>query len=144
MFEFLKVSSPSSRSRFTLLTSIPKVCFLAAAICIPLSAFAQGSPLDNGFTATQTLFTGTIAKVASLIAIELDTPKPCEDVGRKHSDPGAGGRVFKSLHKPLIYLGVERTVFYFVCVGLRLIHGTLWHDTAYFCVVLEVAWNFSK
>src|SRR4051812_27479444 len=26
-------------------------------------------------------------------------------------------RVFKSLHKPLTYLGVERTLFYFVCVG---------------------------
>ena len=26
-------------------------------------------------------------------------------------------RVFKSLHKPLTYLGVERTVFYIVCVG---------------------------
>ncbi len=26
-------------------------------------------------------------------------------------------RVFKSLHKPLTYLGVERTVFYLVCVG---------------------------
>ena len=26
-------------------------------------------------------------------------------------------RVFKSLHKSLTYLGVERTVFYFVCVG---------------------------
>ena len=26
-------------------------------------------------------------------------------------------RVFKSLHKPLTYMGVERTVFYFVCVG---------------------------
>jgi type IV secretory pathway TrbD component len=26
-------------------------------------------------------------------------------------------RVFKSLHKPLTYLGIERTVFYFVCVG---------------------------
>jgi type IV secretory pathway TrbD component len=26
-------------------------------------------------------------------------------------------RVFKSLHKPLTYLGVERTVFYFVCVA---------------------------
>jgi type IV secretory pathway TrbD component len=26
-------------------------------------------------------------------------------------------RVFKSLHKPLTYLGVERTQFYFVCVG---------------------------
>ena len=26
-------------------------------------------------------------------------------------------RVFKSLHKPLTYLGVERMLFYFVCVG---------------------------
>ena len=26
-------------------------------------------------------------------------------------------RVFKSLHKPLTYLGVERTVFYLVCVS---------------------------
>ena len=26
-------------------------------------------------------------------------------------------RIFKSLHKPLTYLGVERTLFYFVCVG---------------------------
>src|SRR5260370_19926779 len=26
-------------------------------------------------------------------------------------------RVFKSLLKPLTYLGVERTLFYFVCVG---------------------------
>lgn len=26
-------------------------------------------------------------------------------------------RVFKSLHKPLTYLGVERTLFYFICVS---------------------------
>src|SRR3984885_8327691 len=26
-------------------------------------------------------------------------------------------RVFKSLHKPLTYLGVERTLFYFICVA---------------------------
>ena len=26
-------------------------------------------------------------------------------------------QIFKSLHKPLTYLGVERTLFYFVCVG---------------------------
>lgn len=31
--------------------------------------------------------------------------------------PKRRNRVFKSLHKPLTYLGVERTVFYFVCVG---------------------------
>jgi len=34
----------------------------------PALAMAQ-SPFDTGFTAMQTLFTGTIAKVASLIAI---------------------------------------------------------------------------
>lgn len=28
-----------------------------------------------------------------------------------------GKRVFKSLHKPLTYLGVERTLFFFVCVS---------------------------
>jgi hypothetical protein len=26
-------------------------------------------------------------------------------------------RVFKSLHKPLTYLGIERTIFFFVCVA---------------------------
>jgi type IV secretory pathway TrbD component len=26
-------------------------------------------------------------------------------------------RVFNSLHKPLTYLGVERTLFHFVCIG---------------------------
>lgn len=31
--------------------------------------------------------------------------------------PRRVNRVFKSLHKPLTYLGVERTLFYFVCVG---------------------------
>ena len=30
---------------------------------------------------------------------------------------GVANRVYKSLHKPLTYLGVERTLFYFVCVG---------------------------
>ena len=31
--------------------------------------------------------------------------------------PRRRNRVYKALHKPLTYLGVERTVFYFVCVG---------------------------
>src|SRR5690348_7149744 len=43
----------------------------AALLLVPLAAHAQGSPFDNGFTALQTLFTGTIAKVASLIAIVI-------------------------------------------------------------------------
>ena len=37
----------------------------------------------------------------------MQTPSHCRRVNR----------VYKSLHKPLTYLGVERTLFYFVCVG---------------------------
>ena len=44
---------------------------LAVILLASLTAHAQGSPFDNGFTALQTLFTGTIAKVASLIAIVI-------------------------------------------------------------------------
>ena len=31
--------------------------------------------------------------------------------------PKRKNRVFKSLHKPLTYMGVERSLFYLVCVG---------------------------
>jgi type IV secretory pathway TrbD component len=34
-----------------------------------------------------------------------------------HTTSRRRNRVYKSLHKPLTYLGVERTVFFFVCVG---------------------------
>lgn len=34
-----------------------------------------------------------------------------------HTNNRRRNRVYKSLHKPLTYLGVERTLFYFVCVG---------------------------
>ena len=41
-------------------------------LLFPLAALAQsGSPFDTGFTALQNLFTGTVAKVASLIAIVI-------------------------------------------------------------------------
>jgi type IV secretory pathway VirB2 component (pilin) len=40
-------------------------------LVIPAAALAQGSPFDTGFTAIQSLFTGTIAKVASLVAIVI-------------------------------------------------------------------------
>jgi type IV secretory pathway VirB2 component (pilin) len=45
--------------------------FWIAALVLPVTALAQssGSPFDTGFTSLQNLFTGTIAKVASLIAI---------------------------------------------------------------------------
>jgi len=51
----------------------------------PVVAHAQaaGSPFDTAFTALQNLFTGTIAKVASLIAIVIG------GYGFAHGEPGA-------------------------------------------------------
>ncbi len=47
--------------------------FFALLVLFPALVFAQsgGTPFDTGFTALQTLFTGTIARVASLIAIVI-------------------------------------------------------------------------
>jgi TrbC/VIRB2 pilin len=54
-------------------------------IVVPAVAFAQagGTPFDTGFTAIQTLFTGTIAKVASLVAIVIG------GYAFAHGEPGA-------------------------------------------------------
>jgi type IV secretion system protein VirB2 len=60
--------------------------FIALAILtLPLVSQAQagGSPFDTGFTAMQNLFTGTIAKVASLIAIVIG------GYGFAHGEPGS-------------------------------------------------------
>jgi type IV secretion system protein VirB2 len=60
------------------------VPLLTLIFLIPAVAFAQsGSPFDTGFTALQTLFTGTIAKVASLIAIVIGGYQFA------HGEPGA-------------------------------------------------------
>lgn len=58
---------------------------LLALLLLPLAAHAQagGSPFDSGLTAMQTLFTGTIAKVTSLIAIVLG------GYAFAHGEPGA-------------------------------------------------------
>ena len=57
---------------------------LTLLIVMPVAALAQGgSPFDTGFTAIQTLFTGTIAKVASLVAIVIG------GYGFAHGEPGA-------------------------------------------------------
>ena len=46
--------------------------FFFLLLVFPAVAVAQnGSPFDTGFTALQNLFTGTVAKVASLIAIVI-------------------------------------------------------------------------
>lgn len=54
-------------------------------ILLPIAALAQGggSPFDTGFTALQNLFTGTVAKVASLIAIVIGGYQFA------HGEPGA-------------------------------------------------------
>jgi type IV secretory pathway VirB2 component (pilin) len=49
----------------------------------PVAAMAQGSPFDTGFNAIQSLFTGTVAKVASLVAIVIG------GYGFAHGEPGA-------------------------------------------------------
>ena len=58
---------------------------LAVLLAFPCVALAQvgGSPFESGFTALQTLFTGTIAKVASLIAIVVGGYQFA------HGEPGA-------------------------------------------------------
>jgi type IV secretion system protein VirB2 len=56
---------------------------LALLFVVPVAALAQGSPFDTGFNAIQSLFTGTIAKVASLVAIVIG------GYGFAHGEPGA-------------------------------------------------------
>ena len=60
------------------------VTLFTLLILFPALALAQsGSPFDTGFTSLQNLFTGTIAKVASLIAIVIGGYQFA------HGEPGA-------------------------------------------------------
>jgi type IV secretory pathway VirB2 component (pilin) len=62
----------------------PTAAVLALLFLMPVAALALGgSPFDTGFTAIQSLFTGTIAKVASLVAIVIG------GYGFAHGEPGA-------------------------------------------------------
>jgi type IV secretion system protein VirB2 len=61
----------------------PTAVLLALLSVMPVAALAQGSPFDTGFNAIQSLFTGTIAKVASLVAIVIG------GYGFAHGEPGA-------------------------------------------------------
>jgi type IV secretion system protein VirB2 len=57
---------------------------LAFSLVASATALAQsGSPCDTGFTAIQTLFTGTVAQVANLVAIVIGR------YGFAHGEPGA-------------------------------------------------------
>src|SRR6202034_736973 len=71
---WLAILSPSGKS---------VMMVLSVLILAPLAAHAQGSPFDTGFNAIQGLFTGTIAKVASLVAIVIG------GYGFAHGEPGA-------------------------------------------------------
>jgi len=71
------VNAPQRCLRLSLL--LPVLFFI-----LPAMAYAQsGSPFDTGLTSIQTLFTGTIAKVASLIAIVIGGYQFA------HGEPGA-------------------------------------------------------
>jgi type IV secretion system protein VirB2 len=65
------------------LASAKSAILIAFLVIAPIVAHAQGSPFDTGFTAIQSLFTGTIAKVASLVAIVIG------GYGFAHGEPGA-------------------------------------------------------
>ena len=63
----------------------PTLVMVTLPLLFPIAALAQagGSPFDSGFTALETLFTGTVARVASLIAIVIG------GYGFAHGEPGA-------------------------------------------------------
>ena len=76
--------SPAWRRPFRSLQE-SKTVFLLVLLA-PVAAHAQalgGSPFDTGFSAMQNLFTGTVAKVASLIAIVVGGYQFA------HGEPGA-------------------------------------------------------
>ena len=78
----IKLPSPI-RLAISSISAKPALIVIGVLILAPLVAHAQGSPFDTGFNAIQGLFTGTIAKVASLVAIVIG------GYGFAHGEPGA-------------------------------------------------------
>jgi type IV secretory pathway VirB2 component (pilin) len=78
-FRFGHTITPLRGSKSALITA----ALLTLLFFMPMRALAQGSPFDTGFNAIQGLFTGTIAKVASLVAIVIG------GYGFAHGEPGA-------------------------------------------------------
>jgi len=78
-FGFTRLIQTLRQSKSVLTTT----ALLALVLVMPVAALAQGSPFDTGFNAIQSLFTGTIAKVASLVAIVIG------GYGFAHGEPGA-------------------------------------------------------
>jgi len=84
MLHFAPTESLYRRQRFADLRLLAsKSVWLALLLLLPVAAHAQGSPFDTGFNAIQALFTGTIAKVASMVAIVIG------GYGFAHGEPGA-------------------------------------------------------
>ena len=79
----VRAQSPKHRFVRSTLSPALKLFPIALFLLVPLAAHAQGSPFDTGFNAIQGLFTGTIAKVASLVAIVIG------GYGFAHGEPGA-------------------------------------------------------
>jgi type IV secretion system protein VirB2 len=76
--------SPAWRTQLRTLSNLKALLLLL--LLVPAAAHAQaggGSPFDTGFSAMQNLFTGTVAKVASLIAIVVGGYQFA------HGEPGA-------------------------------------------------------
>jgi type IV secretory pathway VirB2 component (pilin) len=78
-FRFANPINPLRRSKSALITA----ALFTLLVFMPMRVLAQGSPFDTGFNAIQSLFTGTIAKVASLVAIVIG------GYGFAHGEPGA-------------------------------------------------------
>jgi type IV secretion system protein VirB2 len=60
-----------------------QLSLITLLLVFPAIASASSSPFDSGLTSLQTLFTGTVAKVASLIAIVVGGYQFA------HGEPGA-------------------------------------------------------
>lgn len=80
--------SPAWRKHFLVIQD-SKAIFLLLLL-VPAAAHAQaagGSPFDTVFSAMQNLFTGTVAKVASLIAILAAISSHTGSPARKRLSP---------------------------------------------------------
>ena len=83
MSGFTQIHTSFRKSIVRIRLTEPKLLLVALLVLVPMAARAQGSPFDTGFNAIQSLFTGTIAKVASLVAIVIG------GYGFAHGEPGA-------------------------------------------------------
>jgi type IV secretory pathway VirB2 component (pilin) len=83
MSGFAQIHTSLRKSIVRIRLTEPKLLIVSLLVLVPVAAHAQGSPFDTGFNAIQNLFTGTIAKVASLVAIVIG------GYGFAHGEPGA-------------------------------------------------------